>query len=164
MRAFHSNENGLFCTHLLSVAPLFWWKERGKQEALIWLENSHLNRTLKYQNQQSIQSIMYILSIKKSDTKYVIIWNFSGYVHRSLVNWLFLQKPVRKKPWLKKPQMNSLTTKYVIDLTWWNELSGPWRYWRHLNPSWQRILSPCPRVPRRLLRYSGLHSSALSPW
>ena len=35
MRAFHSNENGLFCTHPLSVAPLFWWKERGKQEALI---------------------------------------------------------------------------------------------------------------------------------
>ena len=25
MRAFHSNENGLFCTYLLSVAPLFWW-------------------------------------------------------------------------------------------------------------------------------------------
>ena len=39
MRAFHSNEpsNGLFCTRgrPLSVAPLFWWKERGKQEALI---------------------------------------------------------------------------------------------------------------------------------
>ena len=35
MRAFHSNENGLFCTHPLSVTPLFWWKERGKQEALI---------------------------------------------------------------------------------------------------------------------------------
>ena len=35
MRAFHSNENGLFCTHPLSVALLLWWKERGKQEALI---------------------------------------------------------------------------------------------------------------------------------
>ena len=31
--ASYSNENGLFCTHPLSVAPLFiWWKERGKQE------------------------------------------------------------------------------------------------------------------------------------
>ena len=29
MRSFHSNENGLFCTHALSVAPLLWWKERG---------------------------------------------------------------------------------------------------------------------------------------
>ena len=48
MRAFHSNENGLFCTHPLSVAPLSWWKERGKQEALIWIKNSHLNRTLQY--------------------------------------------------------------------------------------------------------------------
>ena len=46
MRAFYSNENGLFCTHPLSVAPLFWWKERGKQEALIWMKNSHINRTL----------------------------------------------------------------------------------------------------------------------
>ena len=35
IRAFHSNENGLFCTHPLSIDPLFWWKERGKQEALI---------------------------------------------------------------------------------------------------------------------------------
>ena len=34
MRAFHSKENGLFCNHPLSVAPLFWWKERGKQEAI----------------------------------------------------------------------------------------------------------------------------------
>ena len=48
MGAFHSNENGLFCTRSLSVAPLFWWKERGKQEALIWMNNSHLNRTLQY--------------------------------------------------------------------------------------------------------------------
>ena len=46
MRAFHSKENGLFCTYPLSVAPLFWWKERGSQEALIWMRNSHLNRTL----------------------------------------------------------------------------------------------------------------------
>ena len=35
MRVFHSNESGLFCTQPPSVAPLFWWKERGKQEALI---------------------------------------------------------------------------------------------------------------------------------
>ena len=36
MRAFHSSENGLFCSHSFSVVPLFiWWKERGKQEALI---------------------------------------------------------------------------------------------------------------------------------
>ena len=35
IRAFHSNENGLFCTHPLSIAPLFWWKERDKQEAFI---------------------------------------------------------------------------------------------------------------------------------
>ena len=35
MRAFHSNENGLFCTHPLSIDPLFWWKERDKQEAHI---------------------------------------------------------------------------------------------------------------------------------
>ena len=48
MRAFHSNENGLFCTHPLSIVPLYWWKERGKQEALIWMKNSHLNRTLQY--------------------------------------------------------------------------------------------------------------------
>ena len=48
MRVFHLNENGLFCTHPLSVAPLFWWKERGKQEALIWMKNSHLNRILQY--------------------------------------------------------------------------------------------------------------------
>ena len=48
MRAFHSKENGLFCTHPLSIAPLFWWKEIGKQEALIWMKNSHLNKTLQY--------------------------------------------------------------------------------------------------------------------
>jgi len=35
MKAFHSNENGLFCTHPLSVERIFQWKERGKQEALI---------------------------------------------------------------------------------------------------------------------------------
>ena len=46
MRAFHSNENGLFCTHPFSDAPIFWWKERFKQEALIWIK--HLNRTLQY--------------------------------------------------------------------------------------------------------------------
>ena len=34
MRAFHSNENGQFCSHPLSAAPLLWWKEIGKQEAL----------------------------------------------------------------------------------------------------------------------------------
>ena len=27
----YSNENGLFCTHPLSIAPLFWQKERDKQ-------------------------------------------------------------------------------------------------------------------------------------
>ena len=46
MRVFHSNENGLFCTQPPTVAPLSWWKERGKQEALIWMKNSHVNRTL----------------------------------------------------------------------------------------------------------------------
>ena len=46
IRAFHSNENCLFCTYPLSVTYLFWWKERGKQEALIWMKNYHLNRTL----------------------------------------------------------------------------------------------------------------------
>ena len=38
-RAFHSNDNGLFCTHPLTVVPLFWWRERGKQEALIRMKN-----------------------------------------------------------------------------------------------------------------------------
>ena len=33
----------LFLLHLF-----FWWKERGKQEALIWMKNSLLNRTLQY--------------------------------------------------------------------------------------------------------------------
>ena len=43
MRAFYF---GLFFTHTLSVAPLFWWKERGKQEALVCVGNSHLKRTV----------------------------------------------------------------------------------------------------------------------
>ena len=51
MRAFHSNENGWFCTYPLSVASLFWGKERGKQEALIWMKKFHLNRTLKTINE-----------------------------------------------------------------------------------------------------------------
>ena len=50
MGAFPSNENGLFSTHPLSDAPLFGWKERGKQEALIGMENSYLNRTPQYLN------------------------------------------------------------------------------------------------------------------
>ena len=37
MRAFHSNESGLFCINPLSVVPLFLWKERGMQETLIWM-------------------------------------------------------------------------------------------------------------------------------
>ena len=34
--------------------PSFWWKERGKQESLIWMENSHMNRTLQYMKMASI--------------------------------------------------------------------------------------------------------------
>ena len=43
MRAFHSNENGLFYTHPLAVAPLFWWKERGKQGS------AHLNEKFSFE-------------------------------------------------------------------------------------------------------------------
>ena len=31
-RQAKKSENGVFCTHPHPVAPLFWWKERGKQE------------------------------------------------------------------------------------------------------------------------------------
>ena len=47
MWALHLNENGLFA-HPLSATPLFWWKERDNQEALIWMKNSNLHRTLQY--------------------------------------------------------------------------------------------------------------------
>ena len=45
MRTFHSNENDLLCSHPISVATLFLVKGRGKEEALILMSNSHLNRT-----------------------------------------------------------------------------------------------------------------------
>ena len=40
MRTFHSNEEGLFCTHPLSVAPLFWWSKQEAQMAV--LSNTNL--------------------------------------------------------------------------------------------------------------------------
>ena len=47
--AAYSNENCLFCTHPLAVAPLFWWKEKGKQEALIWIGHYSTNLAYFYQ-------------------------------------------------------------------------------------------------------------------
>ena len=47
MRAFHSNENGLFCTHTLLLRSS-WWKERGSQAGSFHLNEKFLlaNRTL----------------------------------------------------------------------------------------------------------------------
>ena len=53
-QTFHANENDPFCTLPLSVFPLFWWKERGKQESLIWMTNSNLNRKIQYMKMASI--------------------------------------------------------------------------------------------------------------
>ena len=47
MWALHLNEM-VYLHHPLSATPLFWWKERGNQEALIWMKNSNLHRTLQY--------------------------------------------------------------------------------------------------------------------
>ena len=48
MRGFHSNENGLFCTHPLSVAPLFLAEGKGQAGNSHLNENAHSNRPLQY--------------------------------------------------------------------------------------------------------------------
>jgi len=77
MTAFNSNENGLFCTHPLSVAPLYWWKERGKQEALIWMKNSHFNRTRQYRFWPPLPSKLWNFFALKWKGAF-FLWNFEN--------------------------------------------------------------------------------------
>ena len=85
MKVFHSKENGLFCTHPLSIAPLFWWKEIGKQEALIWMKNSHLNRTPQYNSVRGRSEIMFAQR-----------WGEGGYLGSILCKLLRLEVCIKR--------------------------------------------------------------------
>ena len=57
------------CTHPPSIAPLLWWKERGKIEALISIKHFHFYRTLRYSKIHSKNSLFENSFIWKASTK-----------------------------------------------------------------------------------------------
>ena len=86
----------------LYCPSFFWRKERGKQEALIWMQNSHLNRTLQYvviRNQKTLAQNIFV-SMKRSEgtswtpMKNAIFWymiHILGQIRQVLSknNWMY---------------------------------------------------------------------------
>ena len=77
----------------------FWWKERGKQQALIWMKNSHLKRTLQYVSLGfSGKNNNFTLELWQLLTPWKIWWNIIDMARMLVVGWLSGCKGGEDKP------------------------------------------------------------------